>query len=163
MIILKRNYFLIYHKYKYRCAIGKNGIKRFKKEGDFCTPTGQFSLGPIYYRKDRINKLNTKLNIYPITKNMIWEDNPNNKNYNKLNLNNKKSKEKLFRKDNIYDIIVVINYNNNPVVPGKGSAIFIHIARNNYFPTKGCIALNKKDLVFLISQLSIDEKILISF
>ena len=163
MLILKKNQFLIYHKYKYRCAIGKNGIKRLKKEGDFCTPTGQFSLGPIYYRKDRINKLNTKLNIYPIAKNMIWEDNPNNKNYNKLNLNNKKSKEKLFRKDNIYDIIVVINYNNNPVVPGKGSAIFIHIARNNYFPTKGCIALNKKDLVFLISQLSIDEKILISF
>ncbi|MBV68706.1 MAG: transpeptidase [Pelagibacterales bacterium] len=163
MIILKRNYFLIYHKYKYRCAIGKNGIKRLKKEGDYCTPTGQFSLGPIYYRKDRINKLNTKLNVYPITENMIWEDNPNNKNYNKLNLNNKKSREKLFRKDNIYDIIVVVNYNNKPVVPGKGSAIFIHIARNNYFPTKGCIALNKKDLVFLISQLSIDEKILISF
>ena len=163
MIILKEINFLIYHKYKYRCAIGKNGIKRLKKEGDFCTPTGQFSLGPIYYRKDRINKLNTKLNVYPITENMIWEDNPNNKNYNKLNLNNKKSREKLFRKDNIYDIIVVINYNNNPVVPGKGSAIFIHIARNNYFPTKGCIALNKKDLVFLISQLSKDEKILISF
>ena len=163
MIILKRNYFLIYHKYKYRCAIGKNGIKRLKKEGDYCTPTGQFSLGPIYYRKDRINKLNTKLNVYPITENMIWEDNPNNKNYNKLNLNNKKSREKLFRKDNIYDIIVVVNYNNKPVVPGKGSAIFIHIARNNYFPTKGCIALNKKDLVFLISQLSINEKILISF
>tara|TARA_B100001989_G_scaffold188779_1_gene138105 strand:- start:653 stop:1144 length:492 start_codon:yes stop_codon:yes gene_type:complete len=163
MIILKRNYFLIYHKYKYRCAIGKNGIKRLKKEGDYCTPTGQFSLGPIYYRKDRINKLNTKLNVYPITENMIWEDNPNNKNYNKLNLNNKKSREKLFRKDNIYDIIVVVNYNNKPVVPGKGSAIFIHIARNNYFPTKGCIALNKKDLVFLISQLSKDEKILISF
>ena len=51
--------------------IGKNGIKRLKKEGDFCTPMGRFSLGPIYYRKDRINKLNTKLNIYPITKNMI--------------------------------------------------------------------------------------------
>ncbi len=163
MIILKNNYFLIHHKYKYRCAIGKNGIKRFKKEGDFCTPTGKFTLGPIYYRKDRINKLITKLNVYPITDNMIWEDNPNNKNYNKLNLNNKKSKEKLFRKDNIYDIIVVVNYNNKPVVPGKGSAIFIHIARNNYFPTKGCIALNKKDLVFLISQLSKDEKILISF
>ena len=163
MLILKKNHFLIYQKYKYRCAIGKNGIKRLKKEGDFCTPTGQFSLGPIYYRKDRINKLNTKLNVYPITENMIWEDNPNNKNYNKLNLNSKKSTEKLFRKDNLYDIIVVVNYNSNPVVPGKGSAIFIHIARNNYFPTKGCIALNKKDLVFLISQLSVDEKILISF
>ena len=78
MLILKRNNFLIHYKHKYRCAIGKNGLKRFKKEGDFCTPTGQFNLGPIYYRKDRINKLNTKLKIFPITKNMIWEDNPNN-------------------------------------------------------------------------------------
>jgi len=163
MLILKRNNFLIHYKHKYRCAIGKNGIKRFKKEGDFCTPTGQFNLGPIYYRKDRINKLNTKLNVFPITKNMIWEDNPNNKNYNKLAFNNKKSNEKLFRKDNIYDIIIVINYNNNPVVPGKGSAIFMHVAKNNYFPTRGCIALQKKDLIFMISKLSINEQILISF
>ena len=163
MLILKRNNFLIHYKYKYRCAIGKNGIKRFKKEGDFCTPTGQFNLGPIYYRKDRINKLNTKLNIFPITKNMIWEDNPHNKNYNMLTFNNKKSNEKLFRKDNIYDIIIVINYNNNPIVPGKGSAIFMHVTKNNYFPTRGCIALQKKDLIFMISKLSVNEQILISF
>ena len=163
MLILKRNNFLIHYKNKYRCAIGKNGIKRSKKEGDFCTPTGQFNLGPIYYRKDRINKLNTKLNIFPITKNMIWEDNPNNKNYNKLTFNNKKSTEKLFRKDNIYDIIVVVNYNNNPIVPGKGSAIFMHVAKNNYFPTRGCIALQKKDLIFMLSKLSVNEQILISF
>ena len=77
---------------------------------------------------------------------MIWEDNPHNKNYNKLTFNNKKSNEKLFRKDNIYDIIIVINYNNNPVVPGKGSAIFMHVAKNNYFPTRGCIALEKREV-----------------
>lgn len=163
MLILKRNNFLIHYKFKYKCAIGKNGIKRLKKEGDFCTPMGQFNLGPIYYRKDRINKLNTKLKIFPITKNMVWEDNPCNKNYNKLTFNNKNSNEKLFRKDNIYDIIMVISYNNNPIVPGKGSAIFIHIAKNNYFPTRGCIALQKKDLIFMISKLSVNEQILISF
>ena len=106
MLILKRNNFLIHYKYKYRCAIGKNGIKRFKKEGDFCTPTGQFNLGPIYYRKDRINKLNTKLNIFPITKNMIWEDNPHNKNYNMLTFNNKKSNETKFSLE--YLIISII-------------------------------------------------------
>ena len=163
MLILKRNNFLIHYKHKYRCAIGKNGIKRSKKEGDFCTPTGQFNLGPIYYRKDRINKLNTKLNIFPITKNMNWEDDPYNQNYNKLTFNNKKSTEKLFRKDNIYDIIVVVNYNNNPIVPGKGSAIFMHVTKNNYFPTRGCIALQKKDLIFMLSKLSVNEQILISF
>ena len=163
MLILKRNNLLIHYKYKYKCVIGKNGITRLKKEGDFCTPTGKFSLGPVYYRKDRINKLNTKLNIYPITKDMTWEDNPNNRNYNQLTLNNNKSNEKLFRKDNIYDIIIIINYNNNPVIPGKGSAIFMHIAKKNYYPTKGCIALSKKDLIFIVSKLSKNEKILISF
>lgn len=163
MLILKRNHFLIHSKYKYRCAIGKNGIKRFKKEGDCCTPTGQFSLGPIYYRKDRLNKLNTKFSVYPITKNMYWEDNPKNKNYNRLSFSKNYSNEKLFRSDNIYDIIIVINYNNNPIIPGKGSAIFIHIAKKNYFPTRGCIALRKEDLIFLISKLSVNEKILIQF
>ena len=162
MLILKRNYFLIHNNYKYRCTVGKNGIKRFKKEGDFCTPVGKFGLGPIYYRKDRINKLNTKLNIFPITENMYWEDNPYNTNYNMLTLNNK-SREHLFRKDNIYDILVVIKYNVKPVTPGKGSAIFIHIAKKHYFPTKGCIALDKKDLIFLVGKLSMNEKILVSF
>ena len=148
---------------KYRCSIGKNGIRRYKNEGDWCTPTGKFSLGPIYFRKDKITRLKTKLKTFPITKSMFWEDNPIKKDYNKLSFNNKKSSEKLFRKDNIYDIIVVINYNTKPVIREKGSAIFIHIAKKNYFPTKGCIALNKKDLIFLISHLSINEKVLISF
>ena len=163
MLVLKRNNFLLHNKKKYRCAIGKNGIKRFKKEGDLCTPTGQFELGPIFYRKDRNKKLNTKLKIFPIKKNMIWEDNPNKKNYNKLIYNNKGSSEKLFRKDNIYDIILVINYNKNPIIPGIGSAIFLHIAKNNFTPTRGCIALKKKDLILIINKLKINEKILISF
>jgi L,D-peptidoglycan transpeptidase YkuD (ErfK/YbiS/YcfS/YnhG family) len=93
---------------------------------------------------------------------MYWEDNPYNKNYNMLNLNNK-SNERLFRKDNIYDILVVIKYNVKPIIPGKGSAIFIHIAKRNYFPTKGCIALDKKDLIFLINKLSMNEEILIGY
>ena len=163
MIILKRNYFLLYKGNKYRCSIGKNGIRRSKNEGDCCTPTGKFSLGPIYFRKDKITRLKTKIKTFSITKNMFWEDNPIKKNYNKLSFNNKNSSEKLFRKDNIYDIIVVINYNTKPVIPEKGSAIFIHIAKNNYLPTRGCIALKKKDLLFMISKLSRKEKILITF
>ena len=69
----------------------------------------------------------------------------------------------MFRKDNIYDILVVIKYNVKPIIPGKGSAIFIHIAKKHYFPTKGCIALDKKDLIFLVGKLSMNEKILVSF
>ena len=163
MIILKRNYFLLHNRNKYRCSIGKNGIKHFKKEGDWCTPVGKFSLGPIYFRKDKIYRLKTKIKAFPITKDMYWEDNPLSINYNKLSFNNKKSSEKLFRKDNIYDIILVVNYNTNPVIPNKGSAIFIHIAKDNYTPTKGCIALNKKDLILIISNLSRKDKLLITF
>ena len=163
IIYLENKHTLRVDDFKFKCCIGKRGLTINKKEGDKKTPRGLFGIGKLYYRKDRINKLNTKLNIFPITKNMIWEDNPHNKNYNMLTFNNKKSYEKLFRKDNIYDIIIVINYNNNPIVPGKGSAIFMHVAKNNYFPTRGCIALQKKDLIFMISKLSVNEQILISF
>ena len=96
---------------------------------------GKFSLGPIYYRKDRINKLNTKLNIIPITENMYWEDNPYNTNYNMLTLNNKSS-EHLYRKDNIYDILVVIKYNVKPVTPEKVVQYLFILLKNIIFQLK---------------------------
>ena len=163
MIILKRNKFLFHNGTKYNCLIGKNGIRRLKKEGDWCTPTGKFTLGPVYYRKDKINRLETKLKCFTIKKNMYWEDNPNSKNYNSLSISNRKSNEMLYRKDNIYDIIIVINYNTKSVKPGYGSAIFIHIAENSFSPTKGCIALKKKDLVSLIKKLKLTDKLLVTF
>ena len=163
MIILKRNKFLFHNGTKYSCFIGKNGIRRLKKEGDWCTPTGKFTLGPVYYRKDKINRLETKLKCFTIKKNMYWEDNPNSKNYNSLSISNRKSNEMLYRKDNIYDIIIVINYNTKPVTPGYGSAIFIHIAKNSFLPTKGCIALKKKDLVSIIKKLRLTDKLLVTF
>ena len=79
MLLLKRNYFLVHKKKKYKCSIGKNGIRRYKMEGDLCTPTGVFELGPIYFRKDRIPKLNTKMKKFSIEKNMYWEDDPKKK------------------------------------------------------------------------------------
>ncbi len=163
MLILNRNHFLYHNNKKYRCSLGKNGIKYFKKEGDLCTPQGLFRLGPVFYRKDRNLKLKTKLTIVPIQKNMYWEDNPYNINYNKLVFKKVASNEKLFRKDNIYDVIILINYNTDPILAGRGSAIFIHIAKKNYQPTKGCIALNKKDLLEILSNISKNEKILVIF
>lgn len=163
MLILKRNYFLLHDKKKYRCSVGKNGIRRRKKEGDMCTPTGTFGLGPVYIRKDKITKLKTKIQTYPIFKNMYWEDDPKSKNYNKLSFNSKYSRECLYRKDNIYDIIIVIKYNFDKVIPNRGSAIFIHVAEKKFAPTKGCIALKKEDLIQIINNLSKNEKILISF
>jgi L,D-peptidoglycan transpeptidase YkuD (ErfK/YbiS/YcfS/YnhG family) len=94
---------------------------------------------------------------------MGWCDDPNSKNYNKLiNLPSKYSHEKLFKKNNIYNVIVVLNYNMKPVIKNKGSAIFIHIAKKNYQPTQGCIALKKNDLQKLLSKIRKNVKIKIN-
>jgi L,D-peptidoglycan transpeptidase YkuD (ErfK/YbiS/YcfS/YnhG family) len=87
---------------------------------------------------------------------MGWCDDPFSEDYNReitINKNFLFSFERLFRKDNIYDLIAVLNYNSNPIIKNKGSAIFIHIARKNYTPTKGCLALKKKDLINILSNI----------
>ena len=91
---------------------------------------------------------------------MIWCDDSNSRFYNtQSNLPKEFSYEKLYRKDNIYDILVVINYNINPVKKNKGSAIFLHVAKRNYKPTKGCIALKKSDLLFILKNITRKTKI----
>ena len=159
MIIVNKNGTLIHKKKLYKCALGKKGITKNKREGDQKTPSGIFSLGKVFYRKDRTKNFKTKLKKYIIKKQMSWCDDPNSKFYNKLIFTKDKSKEKLFRKDNLYDIIIVINYNIRPVKKNKGSAIFIHVARKNYSGTMGCIALNKKDLIEILKSLKNNEKI----
>ena len=150
-VILKKK--IIYFKdYKAKCAIGKRGITSKKKEGDKCTPRGRFKFKYIFYRKERIKKIHSKLKVFPIKKNFGWCDDINSKFYNKfIKFPFKGSAEKLYIKENIYDIIVVINYNLNPVKKKKGSAIFLHVAKKNFSPTLGCIALSKKDLIYLLS------------
>ena len=91
---------------------------------------------------------------------MGWCDDPNNKNYNQLiKIPSKYSYERLFKKENIYDLIIVLNYNMNPVIKNKGSAIFIHIAKKKFQPTEGCIAISKKNLLYLIRNISRNTKI----
>ena len=159
MIIVNKNGTLIHNKKRYKCALGKNGIAKRKKEGDKKTPSGLFSLGKVYYRKDKIRNLKTNLKKIVIKKKMAWCDDPNNKFYNKLTFTNDKSKEKLYRKDNLYNIIVVINYNIKPIIKNKGSAIFIHLARKNYSGTMGCIGLKKKDLLDILKTVKKRTKI----
>ena len=159
MIIVNKNGTLIHNKKRYKCALGKNGIAKRKKEGDKKTPAGLFSLGKVYYRKDKIRHLKTNLRKIVIKKKMAWCDDPNNKFYNKLTFTNDKSKEKLYRKDNLYNIIVVINYNIKPIIKNKGSAIFIHLARKNYSGTMGCIGLKKKDLLDILKTVNKRTKI----
>ena len=147
MIIINKYGFLKYKNLKFRCALGKAGIGEKKKEGDFITPKGKYKITKVYYRADRIKKIKTNFRLYQIKKNMGWCDDPLSKNYNKLiKLPSKFGHEKLYRKDKLYDLILILNYNFKPIIKNKGSAIFIHIANKNYKKTMGCIGLKKKRL-----------------
>ena len=160
MHILIKNKKLIYDNYRIKCAIGKRGIQKKKEEGDFITPIGLYKINYILYRKDRIKKLDTILKKLPIKKNMGWCDDSRSKKYNKLiKTPFTYSYEKLFKKENIYDIILVLNYNMNPIKKNKGSAIFIHIAKKGYKNTEGCVAIKKNELIKLLKDIKKNTKI----
>ena len=160
MIIVKKNRSLRYKNFKFRCSLGKAGIKKKIREGDNITPRGTFKLLRVFYRPDKIKKIKTKLNKIKIKKNFGWCDDPRSKFYNKLvRLPFKGSYEKLYRRDNIYDLLIVLNYNTNPIIENKGSAIFIHIAKKDFNNTAGCVALTKKDLLILLANIKKNTKI----
>ena len=147
--------YLTYQNNKVKCAIGKKGIGKKQKEGDQITPRGTFRIKNILYRKDKINYLRSVIKKTPIKKNMGWCDDPKSKKYNKLiRFPFKYGAEKLYRKDNTYDIILVLDYNLNPIRKGKGSAIFIHVAKKNYKNTLGCIAVSKRNLKKIIKKIN---------
>jgi L,D-peptidoglycan transpeptidase YkuD (ErfK/YbiS/YcfS/YnhG family) len=160
MIIINKSGYLKYGNLKFKCALGKSGIGNKKIEGDKITPRGTFDIIKIYYRSDRIKKLSSKFRLIGITKKMGWCDDPKSKKYNQLiNLPTKYSHEILCRKENIYDLILVLNYNMKPTFKNKGSAIFIHIAKKNYKETAGCIALKKSDLISLVKEIQKNTKV----
>ena len=163
MHIKIKNRFLRYKDYKLKCSVGKSGITSFKKEGDLTTPKGIFGLDKLYYRKDRIKLVKCKVKKKIIKKKMGWCDDSRSKKYNKeINFPFKYRAEKLYRKDNVYDLFINIKYNFWPVVKGKGSAIFLHIADRKYKPTKGCIGLSKRDFLKILPLISKKTKIIIS-
>ena len=148
IIWLKNKHTLQLDSFKFQCCIGKNGLTKFKKEGDFKTPKGTFKIEHLYYRKYRIKKPLTKLKCIEIKKNMGWCNDVKNKKYNKLiKINDNCSHEKLIRRDKKYDLLIPIKYNFDNSIPGKGSCIFLHLTKN-YKPTAGCIALKKKILKY---------------
>ena len=163
-IIIKNKETLLFDDFKFKCSIGKKGFNKEKKEGDETTPKGLFDLGNIYYRADRVPKPDSKVKKIVIKKNMGWCDDSKSKYYNKIikikkNLNI--GYEKLFRKDSKYDYLILIKYNYKRIKKNKGSAIFIHLTKN-YLPTKGCIALQKKDFLILCKLINKKTKIKIS-
>jgi L,D-peptidoglycan transpeptidase YkuD (ErfK/YbiS/YcfS/YnhG family) len=163
MIIVKKSGYLKYKNLKFRCALGKGGVKKKIVEGDNITPKGIFKIIKIYYRPDKIRKIKTLIKKIKIKKNMGWCDDPNSDFYNKqIKLPTKLSHEKLYRNNNLYDLIAVLNYNTNPIIKNKGSAIFMHIGKDSYKKTKGCIALKKEHLIKIISKIKKNTKIKIN-
>jgi L,D-peptidoglycan transpeptidase YkuD (ErfK/YbiS/YcfS/YnhG family) len=163
MIIVKKSGYLKYKNFKFRCALGKEGIGKKLKEGDKVTPEGIFKITKVYYRADKIKKIVTDFKKIKIKRDMGWCDDSKSLAYNRqIKLPSKFSHEKLYRTDNIYNLIAVLNYNINPTIKKKGSAIFIHIAKNNYRSTAGCIALKKLDLIKLLKNIRKNTKIKIS-
>ena len=149
---------LIIDEFKLRCCIGKKGLNSNKIEGDYSTPKGLFYLRKLYFRKDRIGNPKCKISKKVIKRDMAWCDDPKHKKYNEeIKTHNKYLKETLYRKDHKYDYIISISHNERKI-PGKGSAVFIHLT-DNYKPTAGCVALKKKDFEILLKLIDKKTKI----
>ncbi len=142
------------------CALGKSGVAVEKREGDGATPPGRFLIRHILYRPDRIEKPLSGLPIYALDRDNGWCDAPDHPDYNRfVHLPHAAHCEKLWREDHIYDLIIILAYNDDPVQPGKGSAIFMHVARPGLEPTEGCIALEVDDLLEITLGLDKDSLI----
>ena len=127
----------------FRCALGKSGVTRTKREGDGATPVGLFLLRRIWYRNDILRLSGCRLPLKSIQRDDGWCDEPNDKRYNKsIKRPFSPSHERMWRPDNVYNIVIEIGWNDAPVIRGKGSAIFFHLARPGFTPTEGCVAIN---------------------
>ncbi len=147
----------------FRCAVGRGGVSSAKREGDGATPIGTWPLRQVLYRRDRGMRPVTALQTVALRPADGWCDAPSDPNYNRMVRHPyPASAEHLWRRDNIYDLIVVVGYNDAPVIPGKGSAIFLHLARPDYSPTAGCVAFSRRDLVTILGMLSPTSRLVVS-
>jgi len=147
---------------KKRAAIGPAGIATKGGEGDNITPRGRFPVREIFYRPDRVPAPRTALPLRKIAPDDGWCDTPDDPKYNRLvKLPYPAGAERMWREDHLYDLLAVLGYNDDPVVPGKGSAIFLHMAKPGYLPTQGCVALAYDDLLAAIEQLRVGDQVII--
>jgi L,D-peptidoglycan transpeptidase YkuD (ErfK/YbiS/YcfS/YnhG family) len=131
----------------FRCAIGARGVLRHKEEGDEATPLGVLPLRRVLYRADRVPPPICAVPVEPIGQDDGWCDDPNHRDYNKMiRLPHDGRHEDLWRRDAVYDIIGVLGWNDAPIERRRGSAIFLHVARPDYAPTQGCVALALRDV-----------------
>lgn len=147
----------------YPCAIGAAGVTADKREGDRKTPSGVYELRRLFYRPDRLAAVpETGLPVQPLRPDDGWCDDAGHAAYNRLvRLPHAGRHEKLWRADHVYDLIIEVGYNDAPPMPGKGSAIFIHVAQPDYAGTEGCIALAKDDFLTIIRDLGTGSSIYI--
>jgi L,D-peptidoglycan transpeptidase YkuD (ErfK/YbiS/YcfS/YnhG family) len=146
-----------------RAAIGPGGIAIKCGEGDGITPRGAWPVREILYRTDRMPAPRTTLPLRVIAQDDGWCDAPDDVNYNRLvKLPYAASHEALWREDHLYDLVAVLGFNDDPVVAGKGSAIFLHLARDGYTPTQGCVALTRDDVMAAIEQLQPGDQVVIA-
>ena len=137
----------------WRCAIGPAGVTADKSEGDGATPLGCFPLRRLLYRPDRLAQPETLLPVAPLVPEDGWCDDPNDAAYNtQVRLPFAARHERLWRDDGVYDAIAILGYNDDPPQPGAGSAIFLHVARDDYPPTQGCVALALPDLLTVLRE-----------
>lgn len=134
-----------------RCALGQGGVRTDKREGDGATPAGTFPLRRVLYRADRLPPPETGLAVQALKPGDAWCDDPADAQYNcPVTQPVAAGNETMWRDDNVYDVVVPLGYNDDPVVPGLGSAIFLHVARPDFGPTEGCVALALEDLLALL-------------
>ena len=147
---------------RFRCALGKGGVTADKREGDGATPIGRFALRELFYRPDKLPDPAGRLPTRAIRPEDGWCDDPSHPDYNlPVRLPHSARCERMWRDDDCYDLVVPLGYNDDPPVPGLGSAIFLHVARPGYAPTEGCIALAKDDLLALLAALPADVEMVI--
>lgn len=137
---------------RFPCALGQGGVRREKIEGDGATPLGMFPLRRVLYRPDRLAPPRTALPLAPLSPRDGWCNDAEHPLYNhQIRQPVQASCELLWRTDSLYDVIVVLGQNDNPVVPGAGSAVFLHISGEDLKPTNGGVALRKEDLLAILS------------
>jgi L,D-peptidoglycan transpeptidase YkuD (ErfK/YbiS/YcfS/YnhG family) len=142
------------------CALGKGGITRRKHEGDGATPIGRFGLRRLWFRADRSNRPQTLLPMRITRMQHGWCDAVTHYRYNKaVALPFPASHERLWRDDDVYDYVIEIGWNDRPVIKGRGSAIFLHLARPSYTPTEGCVAVSKPDMLKLLRLMNTRTRI----
>jgi L,D-peptidoglycan transpeptidase YkuD (ErfK/YbiS/YcfS/YnhG family) len=135
------------------CALGRSGVTRAKREGDGASPAGTWPLRHVLFRPDRLDRPVTALAAYALSPTDGWCDDPADRRYNRpVQLPYAASAEALWRDDGLYDLLVVLGYNDDPPRPGLGSAIFFHLAAPDLAPTAGCVAVQRADMLWLLSR-----------